>query len=114
MACLLETLNAQFNEDLTRDVQFAWKAFDFISRVYLKEKLVFRPSSSAEIERIGRVHKKRSELSQCLPSKTSRTSKMDEDYAATIIQATFRGYIVRKLNMAYKPGTPYLAVLNTG
>ena len=104
MICLLETLSTQLCEDYTRDVHFAWKAFDYIARVYLKERLTFRPKSSAEVARIGSIHKTQSDLSRCLSSSNQQLTTMDEEVAATKIQATFRGYYVRKLSNAYKPG----------
>ena len=104
MICLLETLSAHLGEEYTRDMHFAWKAFNFISQVYLKERFTFRPRSSVDVARIGSVHKKRSELSRCLSSSSHRMSAIDDNSAATRIQATFRGYYIRKLNKAYKPG----------
>ncbi len=104
MICLLETLSAQLAEEYTRDMHFAWKAFDFISQVYLKERFTFRPRSSVDVARIGSVHKKRSELSRCLSSSSHRMAAIDDKSAAIRIQAAFRGYYVRKLNSAFRPG----------
>jgi hypothetical protein len=104
MICLLEALTAQLGEEYTRDMHFAWKAFDFISQVYLKERFTFRLRSSADVARIGSVHKKRSDLSRCLSSSSHRMATIDDNSAAIRIQAAFRGYYIRKLNMAYKPG----------
>lgn len=104
MTCLLETLSVQLGEDYTRDMRFAWKAFDFISQVYLKERFTFRPRSSVDVARIGSVHKKRSDLSRCLSSSSHRLATIDDNSAATRIQAAYRGYYIRKLNAAYKPG----------
>lgn len=105
MICLLETLSSQLGEEFTRDIHFAWKAFDFVARVYLKERLTFRPRSPADVSRIGSVHKKRCDLSKTLLPSSQQLQSMDDDFAATKIQATFRGYYVRKLNSAYRPGT---------
>ena len=104
MICLLETLSTHLGEEYTRDMHFAWKAFDFISRVYLKERFVFRPRSSADVARIGSVHKKRSELSRRLSSSSHRVATIDDNSAAVRIQAAFRGYYIRKLNSAFRPG----------
>ncbi|XP_028410021.1 androglobin-like isoform X2 [Dendronephthya gigantea] len=104
MICLLETLSTQLGDEYTRDMHFAWKAFEFISQVYLKERFSFRPRSSVDVARIGSVHKKRSDLSRCLSSSSHhRTATIDDNSAATRIQAVFRGYYVRKLNTAYRP-----------
>ena len=104
MICLLETLSTQLGDEFTRDMHFAWKAFEFISQVYLKERFSFGARSSMDVTRIGSVHKKRSDLSRCLSSSSHCTATMDDNSAATRIQAVFRGYYVRKLNAAYKPG----------
>lgn len=87
-------------------MHFAWKAFQFQASLCLHQRVGHRPLSAAEITRIGSMRNTRrlKSSSAVPPTWIDRTSNNEEEAAATKIQATFRGYFLRKLARGYVKG----------
>ena len=87
-------------------MHFAWKAFQFQASLCLHQRVGHRPLSAAEITRIGSMTNNRrlKSASAVPPTWVDRTSNSEEETAATKIQATFRGYFLRKLARGYVKG----------
>ena len=87
-------------------MHFAWKAFQFQASLCLHQRVGHRPLSAAQITRIGSMTNKRrlKSASAVPPAWVDRKSNNEEEIAAAKIQATFRGYFLRKLARAYVKG----------
>lgn len=106
MRCLLKSVRFHLADSYDLPMHFAWKAFQFQASLCLHQRVGHRPLSAAEITRIGSMTKKRAVKSAGAvpPTWVDRTSNSEEEGAATKIQATFRGYFLRKLARAYVKG----------
>ena len=106
MRCLLKSVRFQLADSYDLAMHFAWKAFQFQASLCLHQRVGHRPLSAAEITRIGSITNKRRIKSAAAvpPTWVDRTSNNEEETAATKIQATFRGYFLRKLARAYVKG----------
>ncbi|KAK3749551.1 hypothetical protein QZH41_007285 [Actinostola sp. cb2023] len=107
MKCLFKALKYNLAEAYTQEMHFAWKAFAFQATLCVRQHISQRPLSAADITRIGSIkHGSSVKLSNDVPeSWVDRSANVDEESAATKIQASFRGHFVRKLAMAYIAGT---------
>lgn len=106
MRCLLKSVRFHLADSYDLAMHFAWKAFQFQASLCLHQRVGQRPLSAAEITRIGSITNKRRIKSAAVvpPTWVDRTSNNEEETAATKIQATFRGYFLRKLARAYVKG----------
>ena len=106
MKCLLKSVRFHLADSYDLAMHFAWKAFQFQASLCLHQRVGHRPLSAAEITRIGSMSNKRriKSASAVPPTWVDRTSNNEEEMAATKIQATFRGYFLRKLARAYVKG----------
>lgn len=115
MKCLLKSVRFNLADSYDLAMHFAWKAFQFQASLCLHQRVGHRPLSAAEITRIGSMTKKRTIKSAPAvpPTWVDRTSNSEEEAAATKIQASFRGYFLRKLARAYVKGqyTVYYALV---
>ena len=104
--CLLKTVRFHLADSYDLAMHFAWKAFQFQASLCLHQRVGHRPLSAAEITRIGSMKNKRrlKSASEVPPTWVDRTSNSEEENAATKIQATFRGFFLRKLVRAYVKG----------
>ncbi|XP_078372473.1 androglobin-like isoform X6 [Oculina patagonica] len=107
MKCLLKSVRFHLADSYDLAMHFAWKAFQFQASLCLHQRVGHRPLSAAEITRIGSMTNKRriKSASAVPPTWVDRTSNNEEETAATKIQATFRGYFLRKLARGYVKGT---------
>ena len=104
--CLLKTVRFHLADSYDMAMHFAWKAFQFQASLCLHQRVGHRPLSAAEITRIGSMSAKRrlKSASAVPPTWVDRTSNSEEENAAARIQATFRGYFLRKLSRGYVKG----------
>ena len=103
--CLLRTVRYHLADSYDLAMHFAWKAFQFQASLCFYQRVGRRPLSAEEITQIGsRPIKRRLTSSAVTPTFVDRTSSAELKMAATKIQATFRGYFVRKLARAYVKG----------
>ncbi|XP_068698412.1 androglobin-like isoform X1 [Montipora foliosa] len=104
--CLLRTVRYHLADSYDLAMHFAWKAFQFQASLCFYQRVGRRPLSAEEITQIGsRPIKRRLTSSAVTSTWVDRTSNAELKMAATKIQATFRGYFVRKLARAYVKGT---------
>ena len=107
MKCLVKTVRFHLGDLYDLDMHFAWKAFQFQAALCLHQRVGHRPLSAAEITRIGSMNRQRNvkSASEVPSSLQDRASSNAQELAATRIQATFRGYFLRKLAKAYIKGS---------
>lgn len=106
MKCLFKALKYNLGEAYNQEMHFAWKAFAFQAALCVRQHIAHRPLSAADITRIGTL--KRGSLAKLMnnvpDSWVDRSANLDEETAATKIQASFRGHFLRKLATAYING----------